>query len=618
METLLAVIWVALGISFIIFIHELGHYLACRAFGIRVRRFYLGFAPKIRIRGREIPLKIFSFKRGGTEYGIGLVMFGGFVDVEGQDPTKPRKGKPYEFLSKKPWQRAVVLVAGSGMNAISAFFIFALAFTIGVRLAKPVVGLVEVGSPAWKAGIRAGDEILSMNGKPVQEFLELATNIALMPQGSKVKLGVRSPDGRVRQVLVEPEPDPLGRGLTIGVMPVAPLVERFESNSPAQKAGLKHGDFITAITFFDRIMKKRRTQKVMDVRQFRGILTYHVTPGDKITLHIRRGGKELMVKLKTDVGVEKRLYQLGIVKKSRLVVEMVRPNSPLDGLFEPGDRLLEADRHPIRTYYDILVAAADGTAKITLLRKGKKVAVTLTEEQACLLERELKWEEDKTDEVVVGYVVEGSAAEAAGIKVGDVVVAVDGERIDSFGQFARIVASSRGKALRLTLLRDGRQVVVTARPQPARYARIGIVFGLRRRLLRTDPLTAIGIGAKRTWLWAKRVFLVLRGLFTRTVAPKHLSGPVGIVTVSFAFAKFGFGTLLYLLGLISINLAIVNLLPIPVLDGGHLMFVVIEKLRGKPVSPGAQVAAQLVGLILLLSLVLFVTYHDILRLLQTP
>lgn len=618
METVLTVIWVALGISFIIFVHELGHFLACRAFGIRVRRFYLGFAPKIRIGKKLIPLKLFSFKRGDTEYGVGLVLFGGFVDVEGQDPTKPRKGAPYEFLSKKPWQRAVVLVAGSGMNAASAFLFFALAFTIGVKLAKPVVGTVDVGSPAWKAGIRPGDEIVRMNGKPVREFLELATNIALMPKGSTITLEVRSPNGSIRTVSVRPIPDKLGRGLTIGIMPISPIVEKFQNDSPAEKAGIKQGDLITAITFYDRITKKERTQKITDVHKLRNILANHIEPGAEIVLHIRRGKKQLSFKLKTTVGVEKRIRRLGIMNRSDLVVEDIRPNSPLEKLLETGDKLLEADSKPIRTYYDILTAATDGTVKVTLLRKNRKETIILTEEEVILLDEDVKWKEYAADVVDVGYVMDGSAAAKAGIKVGDLIVEVNGEKIESFAQFARYVADSGGKPLTLTVVRKNRRLRIRVTPQPLRFAQIGVAFGLRRFLYCTDPLTAIVIGAQRTWLWGKRVFLVLRGLFTRTVAPKNLSGPVGIVTISYTFAKFGFGTLLYLLGLISINLAIVNLLPVPVLDGGHLMFVLIEKLRGKPVSPGAQVAAQLVGLALLLALVIFVTYHDILRLLQAP
>jgi len=618
MESVIAAIWVILGISFIIFIHELGHFLACRAFGIRVRRFYLGFAPKIRIGKKVIPLKIFSFKRGGTEYGVGLVLFGGFVDVEGQDPTKPRKGAPWEFLSKKPWQRAVVLVAGSAMNAVSAFLFFAVAFSIGVRLTRPVVGLVDVGAPAWRAGIQPGDEITEMNGQPVREFLELATNIALLPEGSEVELTVRSPDGTVRKVRVKPVPDPLGRGLTIGVMPVAPIVEKFEADSAAAKAGIKRGDIITAISFYDRIVGKRRQVAIKDVRRLRTILSQHVEPGAEVVLTVRRNGKQLKIPVRTAVGVEKRVARLGMLNTTEFIVEELRPGSPLKKLLKAGDRLLKADGVEIRTYYDILKAASDGTVTITLSNDGRTRQITLTEEQVLLLEEDVKWKDYVARRVEVGYVLEGSAAAEAGIKRGDVIVEVDGRKVESFSWFADYVSRSGGKAMMLTILRNGRRISLTAKPRPIRYAKIGIAFGMHRMLYRTDPISAMAIGAKRTWLWAKRVFLVIRGLFARTVAAKHLSGPVGIVSISYAFAKLGLGTLLYLLGLISINLAIVNLLPIPVLDGGHLMFVAIEKLRGKPVSPSAQVAAQLVGLFVLLALIVFVTYNDVLRLVQTP
>jgi len=347
-------------------------------------------------------------------------------------------------------------------------------------------------------------------------------------------------------------------------------------------------------------------------------LSQHVEPGAEVVLTVRRDGKQLRIPVKTAVGVEKRVTRLGMLNTTEFIVEELRPDSPLEKVLKVGDRFLKADGVEIRTYYDILKAASDDTVTITLSNGGKTRQVTLTEKQVLLLEDDVKWKDYVARQVEVGYVLEGSAAAEAGIKRGDVVVEVDGKKVQSFAWFADYVSRRRGKAMVLTILRNGRRISVTAKPRPMRYAKIGVAFGMHRTLYRTDPISAMAIGAKRTWLWAQRVFLVIRGLFARTVAAKHLSGPVGIISISYAFAKFGLGTLLYLLGLISINLAIVNLLPIPVLDGGHLMFVVIEKLRGKPVSPGAQVAAQLVGLFLLLALIVFVTYNDVLRLMQTP
>src|SRR2546426_1720707 len=149
-----------LGIGIIIFIHELGHFLAAKRVGVRVETFCLGFDPII--RGRR--LRLFSFRRGDTVYAIGAIPFGGYVKMAGETvlDRKDQAGQPPkgdELVAKPPGARALVFAAGAAFNIISAFLFFIIAFWNGVSFIAPVVGQAEPGRPAWRAGLRSGDQV---------------------------------------------------------------------------------------------------------------------------------------------------------------------------------------------------------------------------------------------------------------------------------------------------------------------------------------------------------------------------------------------------------------------------------------------------------------------------
>jgi hypothetical protein len=146
---LVDIVLVVLGIGFLIFIHELGHFLFAKKVGIRVERFAIGFGPKI-----------IGFVRGGTDYAVRLFPLGGYVAMAGEDPTAESTGASDEFAKKTVWERVQVVSAGVLFNAISAFFLFAIAFGIGVPMAPATVGGVEIGGPAWVAGLEEGDEVM--------------------------------------------------------------------------------------------------------------------------------------------------------------------------------------------------------------------------------------------------------------------------------------------------------------------------------------------------------------------------------------------------------------------------------------------------------------------------
>ena len=148
--TIISIIYAILGISVIIFIHELGHFLAAKWVGVRVDRFSVGFDPTV----FGFRLRFFGFKRGETEYVFGMVPFGGYVKMAGETllDTDAQEGSPKSdwLVSKSPSARAVVFAAGAAFNIISAFAFFALAFSVGVNFFATDVGWVKPGAPAWQ------------------------------------------------------------------------------------------------------------------------------------------------------------------------------------------------------------------------------------------------------------------------------------------------------------------------------------------------------------------------------------------------------------------------------------------------------------------------------------
>jgi len=224
----------------------------------------------------------------------------------------------------------------------------------------------------------------------------------------------------------------------------------------------------------------------------------------------------------------------------------------------------------------------------------------------------------------IGGVVEGMAAAKAGLKRGDTVMAVEGESITTWDELSRRVRASGGAALRLRVQREGgavEEVVVTPEERPEKTV-FGEVIGKAyligiERFAEVEPVSlasAVGLGAYQTYYWVKMTLLSVVKIFEGTVSARDLGGPILIVQAAGKQAQLGLEYLINFLGLISVNLGVLNLLPVPVLDGGHLVFFGFEALRGRPLALRQREVAQQVGLVLLLALMVFVFYNDITRL----
>lgn len=209
-----------------------------------------------------------------------------------------------------------------------------------------------------------------------------------------------------------------------------------------------------------------------------------------------------------------------------------------------------------------------------------------------------------------------SPAAMAGMQPGDAIVALDGQRMFRFDQVQRHIQPRAGQEVQVTIRRDGRdmELRVTPIPRPgSEAAPVGIlgVQGGQGRLERLDPLSALGAGIVHTYDMSAATLSAVWEMLTGQRSARDMGGPIRIAEVSGEAATLGIVPLLTLMALLSISLALLNLFPIPLLDGGHLVFYAIEAIRGRPLPPRAQEYGFRIGFALLISLFLFVTFNDI-------
>jgi len=220
-----------------------------------------------------------------------------------------------------------------------------------------------------------------------------------------------------------------------------------------------------------------------------------------------------------------------------------------------------------------------------------------------------------------------SRAAAAGFQPGDLVVAIDGQPIDNFEDMQRIVSESAGDSLKITVERNGTTLALTATPALkdvkdnfGNEHRIGIL-GISRSMAPSDlkfhpvaPPQAVLMGVQETWFVIDRTLSYIGGVVVGREAADQLGGPIRIAQISGEVATIGFVALIHLAAVLSVSIGLLNLFPIPLLDGGHLLFYSIEAMRGRPLSERAQEVGFRIGLAIVVMLMIFATFNDIVHL----
>jgi len=255
----------------LIFVHELGHFLAARRLGVRVLTFSLGFGPKI-----------LKFTRGDTEYCVSAIPLGGYVKMAGESPDDPRSGAPDEFLSKTKWERFQVLIMGPVMNIVLAVVVLAVVLAQGAEVPAyedqaPVIGAVKMKSAAERGGIQVGDRILTVAGDPVPTWKDLA--IAVGTRADRTVAVTLDRNGRTMSLDVKPAAAGRFEVGDLGVLPdTSPIAQKVDPQDPAARGGMKAGDVIYAVN----------GTRVMFPSDLKDAIAAH--PGEAIDVEIRRAG----------------------------------------------------------------------------------------------------------------------------------------------------------------------------------------------------------------------------------------------------------------------------------------------------------------------------------------
>ncbi|MBI4565025.1 MAG: RIP metalloprotease RseP [Planctomycetes bacterium] len=595
LRSILTAAEIILGLGILIFIHELGHFIMAKRHGVRVEAFSLGMG-----------WILWRRRWGETEYRISAIPLGGYVKMSGENIGEIRTGAEYELTSKPAWARFQIFAAGAIMNLLIAFPIATAAFLCGMYVFSPIVA--QPSGPDATAGMRPGDVVVEVNGKPITSLDQYRKELVRETKGSVVPVTVRR-NGTLIDVNVVAS----GSERHASTRPPITTLGKIRSGSPAAKAGLRNHDEILEVNG-QRVLFYRVLQETL-----RGLggQTVH------LKVHNRADPPDAVREITIELpGNTERV----IPEDHRLeefAIREVLPFSPAaDAGLRKGDDLRKIGDVTIRSYQDVRDAIEDKGGvplRVEFEREGKTEVTTLTPGFGDHGKGHLGILPQKTKRIV--HVAEDSYYYEAGLRSGDLLVQVDGTHGDvgvmdfERGRTGTVkIEVQRGKELiPITLVGEERTV---ADFEAAGFQTLNGILGFGPNMVeqRWGLGEAVKDGLREPVDIGLLTFQLLAKLFTREEKATGLAGPVGIFQVSWDKASTGFGNFLWLLMLITVNLGIFNLLPIPVLDGGHILLLGIERLRGTPPSPRFVERFQLMGLLFLLCLIVFVTYNDLGRL----
>lgn len=332
-------------------------------------------------------------------------------------------------------------------------------------------------------------------------------------------------------------------------------------------------------------------------------------------------------------------YMLG-VSGLRAVVGDVQPSSPAAAAgFQAGDQIIGVAGAEARTWNAVILALLDsglagGSVPVTVLdashnpaeRQIDLAGLAASLNQGNLLDVVGLRPAARQIPPVIGQVETGSPAARSGLQTGDRVVSVDGQAIDDWGEWVEYVRARPNVPMQLQIERGGESITLEITPAPRKdrsgtHGRIGA--GVQEPensaddnltvVLQYGPLAAIGQALTKTWDVTILTLRLLAKMVVGEVSLDNLSGPLSIAQYAGGTASVGLVPFLTFLAIVSVSLGVLNLLPIPVLDGGHLLFYAVEAVKGSPVSPAAEMLGQRIGLVIILLMMVFAFYNDLVR-----
>lgn len=637
---------VALGLGFVIFLHELGHFLLAKWNGVKVEKFSIGFGPTL-----------LGFTRGETEYVLAAIPLGGFVKMlgEGTEGEATKSSDPRAYPNKSVWARMAIISAGVIMNLILGLACFAYSYGQGMEVTTSQIGTVASGSPAYLAGLRRGDEIVGIDGRTDVNFGVLMLKVRLSGKGQRIKFDVKRPGvDKLLRFEIEPRREATADAPTIGVLPIEGLTlldppfiipAGYSDVSGAPWETLRPGDLLRAVSYVRE--GSTETVAIDDILQLYKILGRN--PDIPLSFRFDRSEKPGRAGGATSEVVTlppNHFVDFGF----RLTIEPIRSirgDSPaaLAG-FRKGDRIVKVngldDFDPMRLptiCYEH--AGKPMTFEVERDEAGGTAVVSLT----ATPDDSVPWTEWQVSEPLdvpglglaypvrtrITAVTPGSPADKAGLKPGNVLNAMTfpplklKDRVENAEEITFDEKSARWPASFQDLQRRPLQPVsfrvdngdkpVTILPVIDRTWHHPLRGFLFNRLSRTTPPLNLAQATQRgfddTIDNILSIYATIRSLFEGRVSPKQLGGPIRIAGFAFDQASEGLTELVHFLGILSINLAVLNFLPIPPLDGGQMVFLCAEKIRGRPLPDSALSFGSILGIVLVLCLMVYVLFHDV-------
>jgi regulator of sigma E protease len=539
-------LYFALLCSVLIFVHELGHFVWAKIFGVKVLTFSIGFGPKIlRLRGRE------------TEYCVALLPLGGFVKMleeNRQEPVLPEDRKR-TFEAQALWKRVIIVMAGPTMNVLFPVLLYFAVFVGETRFQPPTVGVVLPGHPA-EGKLRPGDRVLEVDGERIATFAELHRIITSSPN-KELKLKVFRENEHFDVVVIPEEKvvrkplDIIDRVGEIGIKPNRPaaVVGVSRPDSPAYRAGLRTFDLVTEVrgrpvkTFADlELLFRENHGETVPVTYLRPVVVPRAL-GGLADFAVYEAG---VAALTPETAHGDLTARTGLEPADMYVANVPEGSAEWKAELRPGDRIAEVDQVEVTAWsmmMERLMAAPDRPHVLTWLRAGQRKSGTV----------ELR-REDYLDEY-------GEHRPRFFVRMSNWSPTVPEPFVDS----------------------------------PSRFG-----FAFKSALEETyDVVRFIVVGIVR----------IAEG----KVSISTLGGPITVYDVVGEEGKKGVSYFVWAMAVISINLGLVNLLPIPVLDGGHLLFFLFEAVLRRPLPLRVRELASLAGLLVLFALMGVAFKNDVER-----
>jgi regulator of sigma E protease len=661
------------GFGLVIFVHEFGHFIVAKAVGIKVEQFALGFGTRLfGFKRGETDYRVNLVPMGGYVKLAGQEDFAPLKEEDRHDPTL--------FPNKSISARLAVISAGVTMNVILAALLFIVVGVAGIRFPAPVIGGTLLGSPAANAvihwqdknepaavGLQPGDRILKVDGERITRFNELTALSALADAGQEFSVLIeRRRDDKVEEGTTSLAVVEMGGTLHFGLVPAASTTFASLGDTIADDP-FKEGDKVVAVNG----RKIDYSWQIPEVEE-------HLD-GKPVTVRILRDGKEMdtviqprlrmapgvffqkdgtrvagkivdyrpepaSVVLRLPGGTEKTLILdqviqparseildlLGLVPRLR-VSGVIKDSPAYSSGLKPGDVVLEYDHKPTPTLKEFLRINEEipeiGTT-IVVLRDNQRLPLEIrpTRHQGRIVAGIIAGLDLSSP--VVAYVRDGSPAAKAGLTRGDVLAGVNGRGIGNWIELFEALKASPDQGTVVSWKQDGSSenegrldalTPLVFSPEDYHFVLFPAPRGFTTLMgeeVKKNPAAAVVWGFHETWDFIVMSYATLVSYFRGTVSSKEFSGPVGIGSIAIQAGRQGIVPFIYFMAVISVSLAVLNFLPIPVVDGGHAVFLLIEKILGRPVPLRIQNGVATVGWVLMIALFLALTWNDIQRILS--